>query len=124
MLVTDRRLVTYRAPLRKLGAPRSLGAVPLSEVAGARLPYVGGGWRVVELHLRSGLRVRFLADRDHAEAFVSSLLDEVDRRSNGPKWPILNVPWSLVWRRPRSEPGTGPSRPSGITPVMSIPTAW
>jgi hypothetical protein len=39
----------------------------------ARFPYVGGGWRIVDVRLVDGRGVRFLVDGRTAEEFVAVL---------------------------------------------------
>jgi hypothetical protein len=73
MAVTDQRLIIWKASPRAVRAPLHLGDVPRTRIAGARLPYVGGGWKVVELRLTDGRGVRFLADHPHAAGLVAAL---------------------------------------------------
>ncbi len=73
MAVTEDRLVIWRASRRVIRAPRLLGDVPLSRIRSARLPYIGGGWKVVEVRLVDGRGIRFLADRHHAEGLAQAL---------------------------------------------------
>jgi len=73
MAVTADRLVIWHASRRAIRAPRLLGEVPRSRIRSARLPYVGGGWKVVEVRTVDGWGVRFLADQHRAERFAEAL---------------------------------------------------
>jgi hypothetical protein len=73
MAVTEDRLVIWRASRRAIRAPVHLGDVPLGRIRSARLPYVGGGWKVVEVRLVDGRGIRFLADQHHAERLAQAL---------------------------------------------------
>jgi hypothetical protein len=70
MAVTADQLVIWRRGLRSSSL---LGCVPRRRIASARLPYIGGSWRIVEVRLAEGLGVRFMVDRDHAEVFAWAL---------------------------------------------------
>jgi hypothetical protein len=73
ILATSQRLLIWRASRQGLRAPKLLGEVARDHIASARLPFIGGGWRVVEVNLVDGSGVRFLADRRFAEQFVGVL---------------------------------------------------
>jgi hypothetical protein len=73
MIVTNDRLVVWSTSRWTLRAPVHLSDLPRSRILSARLPYVGGGWRVVEVSLVGGRGVRFLADGRNAESLVKAL---------------------------------------------------
>jgi hypothetical protein len=73
MLATSRHLLIWRASRHGLRAPKLLGAVARDHITSARLPFIGGGWRVVEVNLVDGSGVRFLADGRYAEQFAGVL---------------------------------------------------
>jgi hypothetical protein len=73
MLITTHRLVIWRASRRDFRAPRLLGEVARCQIKSARFPFVGGGWRIVDVHLIDGHGVRFLVDGRAAEEFVAAL---------------------------------------------------
>jgi len=73
MLATTQRLVIWSAAQRGVKKPALLGEVARDWIFSARLPYVGGGWRVVEIRLIDGRAIRFYADRHHADKFAAAL---------------------------------------------------
>jgi len=75
MLATSRRLLIWRASRHALRAPKLLGEIARDHISSARLPFIGGGWRVVEVNLVDGSGVRFLAHGRYAEQFAGVLSD-------------------------------------------------
>jgi hypothetical protein len=71
MAVTNRRLLIWRAV--RVGAPTLIGSVPRERITSAVVPYVGGGWRTVEIGTVEGLAVRFLVANSQHEGFVAAL---------------------------------------------------
>lgn len=74
MLVTDQRLLVWRASKLPRRVRDQLTERPLDQVTAATMPYLTGGpWRGVVLETRDGGGVRFLVQQELAEAFVESL---------------------------------------------------
>jgi hypothetical protein len=71
MVATTDRLLVWRTGR---GGPTQLGQVARSEIASARLPYIGGGpWRTVELRMVNGVGIRFKVEAATAELFTNAL---------------------------------------------------
>jgi hypothetical protein len=58
LAVTDDRLIIWSASPRRIRTPVHRGDVARGQIRTARLPYIGGGWRVVEIGLVDGRGVR------------------------------------------------------------------
>ncbi len=83
MVATPDHLLVWRSGLGPLRKASLLAEVRWDQVAGARLPYVGGRWRTVDLALAAGGGVRFVADRRRADRFVEIVNLRAGRRPGG-----------------------------------------
>jgi hypothetical protein len=83
VLVTDRRLVVWRATKLPRRVREQLSERRLDEIESASLPFVGGGkWRSVVLTTRDGIGVRFAVEREQAGRLVASLGGESSTASS------------------------------------------
>ena len=71
LAVTDRRLLMAKDVRGR--PPLILGKVPRTDIVNARLPYAGGGWKLLELRLSGDRGVRLFIDRADAQDFVAAL---------------------------------------------------
>jgi hypothetical protein len=79
MVVTNERVIIWRSSRRSLRSPVLVGSVPRSRIRSASFPFVGGHWKLVEVSLTTGARVRFRVDNQNAAAFVTSLTSDESR---------------------------------------------
>lgn len=88
ILVTSQRVIFWDTRPLRLRAPTLLGTLSRDEITSARLPYVGGGWRTVELRYADGFGLRFLAEPSKAQEFVDAFgspdVDVADDRIDHP----------------------------------------
>ena len=71
LAVTDRRLLIAKDVRGR--RPVILGEVPRADIVNARLPYLGDGWKLLELMLTGDRGVRLFIDRADAQGLIATL---------------------------------------------------